>query len=46
MEFINKSLISHPINWVTVILMLLIASIAGHLILTHFTSGDTPPLSV
>lgn len=46
MEVVNVPLISHPVNWLTVILMVFIASIAAHLILTHYQSDKTPPLSV
>lgn len=30
MEIINVKLISHPLNWIIVFLMLVIAAIAGH----------------
>lgn len=33
---VNFALLKNPINWLTVILMILIASIAGHLALTYF----------
>lgn len=46
MEIVNVGLLKHPINWFTVILMVWIASIAAHLILSHYNEGDTPPLSV
>jgi len=45
MEIVNVGLLKHPINWFTVVLMVMIASIAAHLILTHYTDGKTPPLS-
>jgi hypothetical protein len=35
MQLINKGLISHPINWLTIGLMLTIAAIAGHLVLQY-----------
>lgn len=37
---INWKLISHPLNWVVVLLMLIIAGTAGHLLLSFF--GATP----
>jgi hypothetical protein len=33
---INWKLISHPINWIVVLLMLVIAGTAGHLLLSFF----------
>jgi hypothetical protein len=33
---LNWELMKHPLNWVIVILMLTIAGIAGHLVLTRF----------
>lgn len=33
-SFINVKLLSHPLNWLTVFLMLTIAAIAGHEILS------------
>lgn len=33
---INVGLIKHPLNWLTVILMLVIASMAGTLVLSGF----------
>lgn len=33
MEVINFEIIRHPINWITVILMVLIAAIAFHFVL-------------
>lgn len=33
MEVINWEIIKHPINWVTVVLMVLIAAIALHFVL-------------
>ncbi len=33
MEVINWEIIKHPVNWLTVILMVLIAAIAFHFIL-------------
>jgi len=34
MEIINFKLMSHPMNWLTIFLMLVIAAIAGHEILS------------
>jgi hypothetical protein len=34
MGVINLKLLSHPINWVTVFLMLILAGVAGHLVLS------------
>lgn len=36
MSLINVGLIKHPINWLTIMLMLLIAAMAGHYTLTFF----------
>jgi hypothetical protein len=33
MDVVNFGLLKHPMNWVTVVLMLLIAGIAVHLVL-------------
>lgn len=33
---INWQLVKHPMNWVTIVLMLVIAGIAGHLALSYF----------
>jgi hypothetical protein len=32
---VNWSLLQHPFNWVIVLLMLLLAGIAGHLLLSY-----------
>ena len=40
MEVINWRLVTHPLNWVTVFLMVFIAGIAAHFILTYF--GQVP----
>lgn len=40
MQIINWELVKHPINWVVVILMVLIAGIAIHLVLDMY--GVTP----
>ena len=34
MEIVNWGLLKHPLNWFTVVLMLLIAGFAGHLLLS------------
>lgn len=36
MRLLNVGLIKQPINWVTVLLMLIIAGIGGHFILSYF----------
>jgi hypothetical protein len=33
---INWKIISHPINWIVILLMLIIAGTAGHMILSLF----------
>ena len=48
---INWKLITHPINWLIVLLMLVIAGTAGHLLLSLFgveasTSNINPNLGV
>jgi hypothetical protein len=35
MAIINLKLAKHPLNWLTIILMLLIAAVAGHLTLSY-----------
>lgn len=35
MEVINWKIVSHPMNWVTLFLMVFIGGIAAHLLLTH-----------
>lgn len=40
MEIVNLSLAKHPLNWVTIFLMLVIAAIAGHLALSY--AGHEP----
>lgn len=47
---LNWELLKHPLNWLIVLLMLTIAGIAGHIVLTHFgaqpqgsASGQLPP---
>lgn len=36
MTLINTSILKHPMNWVVVTLMLVLAGIGGHLVLSHF----------
>jgi hypothetical protein len=36
MEIINTSLISHPVNWVIIILMVMIFGIGLHLVLDFY----------
>lgn len=38
MELINWRLASHPLNWLTLFLMVFIVSLAAHLILSKFTT--------
>lgn len=33
MKIVNVPLLTHPLNWLTVLLMVLIAGMAGHLVL-------------
>ena len=35
MQFINTKLMGHWMNWVTIMLMLLIAAVGGHLTLSY-----------
>ena len=37
MKLINFGLMKQPMNWVTVLLMVYIAGIAVHLVLTHYS---------
>ena len=41
MEILNWPLMTHPMNWVILFLMVLIASIALHLILNKFAPATT-----
>ena len=34
MDIVNLKLLSHPMNWLTVFFMLILAGVAGHLILS------------
>lgn len=43
MEVINVKLLSHPMNWLTVFLMLVIAGIAGHEILSLVNIDPATP---
>lgn len=36
MQVVNIPLLKNPLNWLTIILMLLIAAIFGHLTLSYF----------
>lgn len=40
MQILNFDIIKHPINWLTVLLMVFIASIAMHLVLQEVTTTD------
>lgn len=35
MQVVNTALLKHPLNWFTVIFMLVLAAMAGHLILSY-----------
>lgn len=35
MDVVNWKIVSHPMNWVTLFLMVFIGGIAAHLLLTH-----------
>jgi hypothetical protein len=35
MQLLNTELLKHPINWVIILLMLIIAGVAGHLLLSY-----------
>ena len=35
MQVVNTSLLKHPLNWVIVLFMLILAAMAGHLILSY-----------
>lgn len=43
MSVLNWGLIKSPLNWFTIILMVLIAGIAIHLIMDHFGSNPATP---
>lgn len=40
MQIVNWDIISHPINWVTVVLMVLIAGIAFHFFASYQTGAN------
>lgn len=35
MTFVNTALLKHPLNWVTVLVMLTLAGLGGHLLLSY-----------
>jgi hypothetical protein len=39
----NWELLKHPVNWIIVLLMLVIAGAAGHLALTYFGAQASGP---
>jgi hypothetical protein len=39
MQVLNFDLLKHPMNWLTILLMLIIAGIAGHLLLSYVGSN-------
>lgn len=43
MEVINWRLVGHPLNWITVFLMVFVAGLLVHLVLTYF--GKVPAAS-
>ena len=43
MQIINRRMISHPMNWITFLLMVVIAGSFGHLVLSLF--GQEPSTS-
>ena len=45
MNVLNWGVIRQPMNWVTVLLMLIIAGTAVHLILTHYSKNMLPSSS-
>lgn len=48
MQLINTRILSHPLNWAIIMLMLIIGAMFGHLLLSFFDhepatgDGDTP----
>jgi hypothetical protein len=42
---INWNLMKHPLNWVIVLMMLLIAAYGGHLLLKYFGASPSAPNS-
>lgn len=45
MAIVNFELIKHPVNWLTVLSMVLIFGFLAHLILTHFKPETMVPVS-
>jgi len=43
MKLLNTRLISHPMNWITIMLMIIIAGIFGHLLLTMLEQEPARP---
>lgn len=43
MAIVNTAIIRQPINWLTVILMILIAGFAVHLVLSHYQDVSQSP---
>lgn len=41
MEIVNWNLMKHPINWIVILLMLIIAGLFGHYLLTMFDQQAT-----
>jgi hypothetical protein len=39
-KLINIDLISNPVNWIIIILMVFIAAILAHILLNYFTKGQ------
>lgn len=46
MQIINTRLIMHPLNWLTILLMLVIAGIFGHLLLSALDQEPSGPSGV
>lgn len=42
MEIINWRIAGHPLNWVTVFLMVFIAGLAIHFVLAHLGASPAP----
>lgn len=40
MQILNTDIMSHPLNWVTLFLMVFIAGIAIHFVLSYFSSSQ------
>jgi hypothetical protein len=46
MPLLNFGLMKHPLNWVTILLMLVIVGMAVHLICSHYKEvSDSPAAS-